>query len=98
MIFAPIGGLDGDLEHLARDQFAHLGDQSFAALVGEVAVDDDGERVDGFAGDEDVELDHGRFPSSRRGGSRARRSRGRRISGGRRSRGRFRSAAARSAA
>ncbi len=36
--------------------------RSFAAFVGEVAVDDDGEGVDGLAGDQDVELDHGRFP------------------------------------
>ena len=55
-------GLDGDLEHLARDEFAHLRNQSLAAFVGEVAVNDDGKGVDGLSGDEDVELDHGRFP------------------------------------
>ena len=55
-------GLDGDFEHLAGNQFAHLGDQGLAAFVGEVAVDDDGEGVDGLAGDQDVELHHGRFP------------------------------------
>jgi hypothetical protein len=35
-----------------------------AAVVGEVAVDDDGERVDGVAADEDVHLDHGRDPGA----------------------------------
>ena len=35
---------------------------SLAAFVGEVAVHDDGEGVDGLSGDEDVELHHGRFP------------------------------------
>jgi len=57
--FGSDGGLDRDLEHLARDKLAHLGDQGAASVVGEVAVDDDGERIDGVAADEDVELDHG---------------------------------------
>ena len=35
---------------------------SFAAFVGEIAMHDDGERIDRFAGDQDVELDHGRLP------------------------------------
>jgi len=60
--FGADGGLDGDLEHLAGNEFAHFGDEKFAAFVGELAVDDDGERVDGLSGDQDVELDHGRFP------------------------------------
>src|SRR5258708_5562391 len=58
------GGLNGDLEHLAGDEFAHLRDESLAAVVGEVAVHDDGERVDGIATDEDVHLDHGRDPGA----------------------------------
>src|ERR1051325_8826 len=53
-------GLNGDFEHLAGDQFAHLRDKRFATFVGEVAMHDDGEGVDGIAGNEDVELDHGR--------------------------------------
>src|SRR6266508_996439 len=51
------GGLDGHLEHLARDHAAQLLDQRLASLVGRVAVHDDAERVDGIAVEEDVELD-----------------------------------------
>ena len=40
------GGLDGHFEHLAGDEFLHLVDEGLAAIVGEVAVDDDRERVD----------------------------------------------------
>ena len=36
--------------------------RSFAAFVGEIAMHDDGERIDRLAGDQDVELDHGRLP------------------------------------
>ena len=61
------GGLDGDLEHLAGDEFAHLGDEGFAAVVGGVFVDDDGEGVYGVAADEDVHLDHGRDPGAGEG-------------------------------
>ena len=35
------GGLNGDLEHLARNQFAQARDQIAAAFVGLVAVADD---------------------------------------------------------
>ena len=33
-------------------------------VIGKVAVDDDGERVDGVAADENVHLDHGRDPGA----------------------------------
>ena len=62
MILAPIAAWIGDLEHLPRNQFAHLRDQRLAALVGEVAVHDDRERVHRLARDQDVELHHRRFP------------------------------------
>src|SRR5581483_2287583 len=44
-------GLNGNFEHLSRDELAHLFDESFAAIVGEVAVHDSRERVHGFARD-----------------------------------------------
>ena len=62
--FAADGRLNGDLEHLTWNQFAHLRDQSFAAIVGEVPMDDDGECVDGLTGDEDIHLDHWRGPGA----------------------------------
>ena len=67
MTLEPMGGLDSDLEHLARDEFAHLGDQGAAPGLGEVLVDDDGEGVDGVAADEDVHLDHGGDPGAGEG-------------------------------
>src|SRR5215210_5716109 len=60
------GGLDGHLELLAWDELFELLDQCPAALVSLVAVDDDGERVDGVAGDEDLDFDEvGGFVSER---------------------------------
>src|ERR1035441_7743405 len=56
------GGLDRHLEHLAGNEFPHFGNQKFPAFVGEVTVHDDGERVHGFTGNQDVELHHWRFP------------------------------------
>src|SRR5215204_3075625 len=50
------GGLHGYFELLAWDQLFELLGQGAAALVGLVAVDDDGERVHGVAGDEDLDL------------------------------------------
>ncbi len=50
--------MEGDFEHLAGDELAEAVDQGFAALEGDVLVDDDGEGIDGFAGDENVEFDH----------------------------------------
>src|SRR6202789_2050884 len=41
------GSLNRHLEHLPWNQFAHLRDESAATVVSEVAVHDDGERVDG---------------------------------------------------
>ena len=61
------GGLDGDLEHLPGDELAHFADEGLAAVVGGVAVDDDGEGVDGVAADEDVHLHHGRDPGAGEG-------------------------------
>ena len=77
--FAADGGLDGYFEHLAGDEFLHLVDEGFASFVGEVAVDDDAECVDCFAGDEDVHFDHGRGPHAGEVVVRGRRSRGRRT-------------------
>src|SRR5262249_25127901 len=50
------GSLDRDFKHLARNQFAKSGDQFAAAFDGEVAVNDERERVDGFSSDKDIEL------------------------------------------
>src|SRR5215208_2641073 len=50
------GGLHWYLELLAWDQLFELLDECPAALVGLVAVDDDGERVHGVARDEDLDL------------------------------------------
>ena len=47
--------LDRDVEHLARDLLAQLLDELPSALVGEVAVHDQRERVDRLAADEDVD-------------------------------------------
>ena len=52
--------LQGDLEHLARDQLAHSLDENLAALVGDILVHDHRQRVDRVASDEHVELHHGR--------------------------------------
>src|SRR5580658_6059763 len=38
--FGADGRLDGNFEHLPRNQFAHLADQRAAALIGEILVDD----------------------------------------------------------
>src|SRR5215470_5585606 len=58
---APHRGLDGHLVELAGNDPAELLGQRLAFLVRLVAVDDDGERVDGIAVQEDVELDHVRL-------------------------------------
>src|SRR5215471_18526996 len=50
--------LHRDVEHLARDQLAHAGDEVPAAVGGVLAVDHEGEGVDPLAVDEDVELHH----------------------------------------
>src|SRR5437868_9453966 len=50
-------GLDGDVEELARNLLAQLLDEQAAAVVGEVAVDDERERVDGLSADGDVDAD-----------------------------------------
>src|SRR5579871_4580907 len=39
-------GLNRHFKLLPRDEFAHLRNQRFAALIGEVTMNDDGERVD----------------------------------------------------
>ena len=62
MTLAPMAAWEATFELLAGDELAHFGDEGAAAFVGEVAVDDDGERVDGLAGDEDIQFDHGRLP------------------------------------
>jgi hypothetical protein len=46
------GGLNGNFEHLARDEFAEAGDEFAAAFIGSVAMGDHGESVDRFATDE----------------------------------------------
>src|SRR5436190_672740 len=49
--------LDCDVEHLPRDLLAELLDEEAAAVVREVAVDDERERVNGVAADEHVHAD-----------------------------------------
>src|SRR5271155_2167206 len=49
--------LDGHFEHLARNQFAQSRDQFAAAVVSKFAVNDQRQRVNGFAADQHVELD-----------------------------------------
>src|SRR3954447_17753401 len=51
------GGLDRDLEHLARDQLLESLCQGTPRRLGAVAMDDQRERVDRLAVDEDVDLD-----------------------------------------
>src|SRR2546422_635814 len=53
----PDRGLDHDLEQLARDQLPQLLGDLLAPLVRLVAVDDDRERVHGFAVEQHVELE-----------------------------------------
>ena len=48
-------GLDRHVEHLARDLLAQLLDEQLAALVGEVAMDDQRQRIDHLAADEHVD-------------------------------------------
>src|SRR5271154_4983412 len=55
-------GLNCYFKHLPGNQLSHFRNEGLAAFVGEVAMHDDGERVDRLAGDQDVEFDHGRFP------------------------------------
>ena len=50
--------LDGDDEHLRRDDFFELSGEFTAATLSFVDVDDGGEGFDGFAGDEHVHFDH----------------------------------------
>src|SRR5471032_1638862 len=52
------GCLDGHVEHLARDQLAHLGGHLAAAIGAVGAVHDDGQCIDFFAVDQHVDLDH----------------------------------------
>src|SRR6266536_1694831 len=47
--------LDRDVEHLPGDLLAQPLDERLPALVGELAVDDQRERVDGLPADEDVD-------------------------------------------
>ncbi|PRD36405.1 UNVERIFIED_CONTAM: hypothetical protein NCL1_08904 [Trichonephila clavipes] len=47
-------GLDGDVEHLAGNQFLHFLDNGHAAVTGVVGVADHGQRIDALAVDEDV--------------------------------------------
>src|SRR5574344_31300 len=52
------GGLDGDIEHLARDQLTHLLDQLAATELGVVLVGDDRQRIDALVVDQDVQTHH----------------------------------------
>src|SRR5690606_20386712 len=49
------GRLDGDVEHLAGNQPAHLGDHFAAAIAGIRAMDDHGQGVDAVAVDQQVD-------------------------------------------
>src|SRR6266566_4318889 len=55
-------GLNHDLEQLARDELLQLFGDLLAPLVRFVAVDDDRERIHGFAVEQHVELDEVRRP------------------------------------
>ncbi len=55
------GGLNGDLKHLPRNEFAQAGDQVAAPLVGLLAMANHGERVDRLAADQHVQLNQVRF-------------------------------------
>src|SRR5207249_9774895 len=57
--------LDGHLEELTRDRALQAVDEVPTPGVGEVAVDDGRERVDGLAVQEDVELDERRLAEAR---------------------------------
>src|SRR5271165_1379953 len=57
--------LDRYLEHLPRNQLPHLRYQRAPAIVSEVAMDDDRERIDRLARDQDVQLHHRRLPRPR---------------------------------
>src|SRR6202521_663142 len=50
--------LDRHVEHLARDERAHLGNHFAAAVLSDRAMDHYRQRVDALAVDQDVELDH----------------------------------------
>src|SRR5256885_402809 len=56
--------LDRDVEHLPRDLLAQLLDELPAAVVRELAVDDQRERVDRIAPDEDVDADERTGPKA----------------------------------
>ena len=58
----PDRGLDRDLKHLPRNQFAHLRYQSAAAVVGKVAWTMIDSASTGSPDDQDVQLHHRRFP------------------------------------
>ena len=60
------GGLDGDFEHLARDQFLHFGGDCPAFCFGGFAVQNQRERVNLFAGNQNVELDEIAFDVARK--------------------------------
>src|SRR6476659_7656217 len=48
-------GLDGDVEHLARNLLAELVDEQPTPVVREVAVNDEGQCIDGLAANEHVD-------------------------------------------
>src|SRR6185437_1646695 len=58
------GRLNSHLEHLPRNQFTHLRDQGLAAVVSEVAMNDDRECIHRITADENVHLHHGRDPGA----------------------------------
>src|SRR5208337_1806933 len=59
------GGLEGDLEHLAGNQFAHASAEGTPAREGGVAVTNEAERVHGLTGDQEIHLDQVRDPVAR---------------------------------
>ncbi len=71
-------GLNGNFEHLARNQFAKAAHQIAAAFVGLIAVADDGERVHRLAAHQNVQLHQIAIRDSRKDGNRATRSRAKR--------------------
>src|SRR5258708_39221681 len=60
--FRPDRGLNRHLEHLPGDELPHLRNQRLAAIIGKIAMHDDGERIHRLARHQDIELDHWRLP------------------------------------
>ena len=54
----PNGRLNGDVKHLARDDFAHFGHHGPAPVLGLRAVHNDGQGINLFTVEQNVDLHH----------------------------------------